>query len=226
MKWKVRAKSLHGWSRGPSGENLKIHDLSIALDDGMPYFEGDPEPMIRQFRTIEKDGYNLKEIHIGTHTGTHIDAPSHFIPGGKGVDELDLSMLSGFGTCIKYNPEEGLKLPAQNFKIILLYTGYNERWGEFTVFKNYSYIAPVDAEKIRDYGATVVGIDSPSAESPDSRNFETHKILLGSSVVIAENLNSKTLSEIVDKTVFVMIFPVPVKHGDGAPSRIVALEGL
>ncbi|MGC8644846.1 MAG: cyclase family protein [Thermoplasmata archaeon] len=205
---------------------MKIHDLSLQYEDGMPYFEGDPKPEIRQFRTIAKDGYNLKEMHIGTHTGTHIDAPSHFIEGGEGVDELGLERLSGLATCIRYDQKEGIELPEQKFKIILLYTGYNERWGEHRVFRDYSFINAKDAEEIRRYGAKIVGIDSPSVEAPGSKNFEAHRILLGNSIVIAENLNSRTLSGIIGKVVFVMIFPLLVKGGDGAPSRIVALEGL
>ncbi|MEM0130024.1 MAG: cyclase family protein [Thermoplasmatales archaeon] len=204
---------------------MKIHDLSIYIEDGMPYFEGDPVPSVKQFKSIEEDGYNLKSINIGSHTGTHIDAPSHFIPGGMSVEDLSLDRLCGFGAIIKYDPKEGLVLPEQKFDIILLYTGYNERWGEYKVFRDFSYIKEEDAEEIRKYGVNVVGIDSPSVEPPNSKTFLTHKILLGSSIVIIENLNSKEMAGIIGKSLFVLVFPILLKGGDGAPSRVVALEG-
>ncbi|MEM3667719.1 MAG: cyclase family protein, partial [Thermoplasmatales archaeon] len=141
---------------------MKIHDLSVYIEDGMPYFEGDPVPSVKQYKSIQRDGYNLKSINIGSHTGTHIDAPSHFIPGGLSVEDLSLDRLCGFGTIIKYDPKEKLVLPEQKFDIILLYTGYNEKWEEYSVFRDFSYIKKEDAEEIRKYGVKVVGIDSPS----------------------------------------------------------------
>ncbi|MEM0073732.1 MAG: cyclase family protein [Thermoplasmatales archaeon] len=203
---------------------MKIHDLSVYIEDGMPYFEGDPVPSVKQYKSIQRDGYNLKSINIGSHTGTHIDAPSHFIPGGLSVEDLSLDRLCGFGTIIKYDPKEKLVLPEQKFDIILLYTGYNEKWEEYSVFRDFSYIKKEDAEEIRKYGVKVVGIDSPSVEPPNSKAFLTHKVLLGSSIVIIENLNSKEMAGIIGKSLFVFVFPILLKGGDGAPSRVVALE--
>ncbi|MEM4090418.1 MAG: cyclase family protein, partial [Thermoplasmatales archaeon] len=87
-------------------------------------------------------------------------------------------------------------------------------------------ITKEDAEKIKNYGVKVVGIDSPSVEPPFSKDFLTHKILLGNSIVIIENLNSSRLEEIIGKSFFVFVFPILLKDGDGAPSRVVALEGF
>lgn len=203
---------------------LKILDLSVALDDGMPYFKGDPRPEIWQYKTIDKDGYNIKEMKIGTHTGTHLDAPAHFIKGGKTVDQLDLASLRGKATCISYDPSRGVALPDRIYDIILLYTGYNNSWGKTDIFENYSYIGKDDAAKIRDYGAKLVGIDSPTVEIQDSTDFEAHHILLGSSIPIVENLNSTTLSVLVGHSFSVEVMPILVRGGDGAPARVVAIE--
>ncbi len=203
---------------------LKIHDLSLPIKDGMPYFGGDPIPEVKQYKSIERDGYNIKELKIGTHTGTHLDAPAHFIKGGKTLDQLDLSDLRGAGTCISYNPTEGIKLPEHHYEIVFLYTGYNNNWDKFSTFENFSYIDKLDAKKLRDYGAKLVGIDSPSAEVSGSKNFEAHRILLGSSIPIVENLNSKTLSPLINHNFIVQVLPILIKDGDGAPARVVAIE--
>jgi arylformamidase len=204
--------------------SLKFYDLSLPIAQGMPYFKGDPIPEVRQFRSIESDGYNVKEMKIGTHTGTHLDAPAHFIEGGKTVDQLDLMDLSGRATCIAYDPGERMRLPNEHFDIILLYTGYNNRWNEIEVFEKFSYIDKNDAENLRTYGIKLVGIDSPSAEIENSKNFDTHHILLGSSIPIIENLNSAILSRLVNHTFTIQVIPILVKDGDGAPARVIAME--
>ncbi len=203
---------------------MKVHDLSFAIEKGMPYFQGDPIPQVNQFKQISKDGYNVKEIHLGTHTGTHVDAPSHFIPGGKTIDKFSPLELSGIATCIDYDPGVGVRLPREKFPVILLYTGYNEKWREFSTFKGFSYISPKDAEMIREYGAKLVGIDSPSAEKEGSTDFETHHILLGGGIPIIENLNSRELKNIVDKTFYLLAIPLVISEGDGSPMRVIALE--
>ncbi|MEM0134152.1 MAG: cyclase family protein [Thermoplasmatales archaeon] len=203
---------------------MRIYDLSMPIEEGMPYFKGDPIPEVRQFKNIREDGYNMKELTIGTHTGTHLDAPSHFIEGGKTVDQLDILDLRGRATCISYEPMNELDLPEEHYDIILLYTGYNKNWKNFKTFENFSYIKGEDARKLRDYGVKLVGIDSPSAEIQNSKGFETHHILLGASIPIAENLNSIPLSGLVGHSFTVQVVPIIVKDGDGAPARIIALE--
>jgi arylformamidase len=190
----------------------------------MPYFDGDPVPEIEQFKVLEKDGVNIKRISIGSHTGTHIDAPAHFIKGGMTVDKIQIGDISGVGTCVKYDPEGKLDLPSQHFDVLFLYTGYDLKWKEFSVFRNFPYINVEDAERIKDYGVKVVGIDSPSAEISNSKDFRTHKILLGNSIPIVENLNSSVLRNLVDKSFFVFIAPLAITGGDGSPARVFAVE--
>lgn len=190
----------------------------------MPYFPGDTPPAVEQFKEIEKDGYNEKKMTLSTHTGTHIDAPAHFIKGGKTVDFLDPMEISGFATCMEYDPNEEFKVPDQYFKVLFLYTGYNLRWQEFGKFENFSYIKSEDAEKIVDYGARLVGIDSPSADSFGSTEFTTHKILLGNSIPIVENLNSSVLKSLINKTFIALTFPLVITGGDGSTVRVIGLE--
>lgn len=202
---------------------MNVIDLSFSIDNNMPYFKGDPVPSVKQFKQIKKDNYNLKEIHIGTHTGTHIDAPAHFIEGGKTIDQFDPFYFTGFGTVLEYEPKE-LDLGGKKYDFIFLYTGYNRDWENKKEFENFTYIDSEDAVKLKEAKPKFVGIDSPSAEAPNSRDFPTHHILLGAGIPIIENLNSRELEKLLGKLFMVIALPLPVKDGDGAPARIIAME--
>ncbi len=198
-------------------------DLTFKIQQGMPYFKGDPKPEILQFKSIEKDGYNIKEIHIGTHTGTHIDAPAHFIKGGKTIDSYDPLYFTGFGTALEYEPGK-LDLNGKRYDFVFLYTGYNRDWENKGIFENFTYIDKDDAIKLRDSKIKFVGIDSPSAEASGLYDFPTHHTLLGAGIPIIENLNSRELEKLLGKVFFAMAIPIPIGDGDGAPARVIAME--
>lgn len=202
---------------------MNIIDLSFPIGEGMPYFSGDPVPQVKQFKSLNKDGYNIKEIHLGTHTGTHIDAPAHFIEGGKTIDSFDPFYFTGFGTALEYEPGK-LELGGKKYDFIFLYTGYDWDWESKGIFSNFTYIDKEDALKISKFKPKFVGIDSPSAEAPGLSDFPTHHILLGNGIPIIENLNSKELQKLVGKIFMVIALPVPIRDGDGAPARVLALE--
>ncbi|BBD73121.1 hypothetical protein HS1genome_1510 [Sulfodiicoccus acidiphilus] len=67
----------------------------------MPYYPGDPVPSVKQFKSLDKDGVNLKEIHLGSHSGTHVDAPAHFVKDAPSLDQLDPMAYSGTAIAIK-----------------------------------------------------------------------------------------------------------------------------
>ncbi len=202
---------------------MNVIDLSFSIENGMPYFKGDPVPSVKQFKEIQKDGYNIKEIHIGTHTGTHIDAPAHFIVGGKTIDQFDPFYFTGFGIAIEYEPGK-LDLGGKKFDFIFLYTGYNRDWENKREFENFTYIDKDDAVKLKEAKPKFVGIDSPSAEAPESRDFPTHHILLGAGIPIIENLNSRELERLLGKVFMVIAMPLSIKDGDGSPARVIAME--
>src|SRR6202165_6263720 len=74
---------------------MKLVDISVPIHDAMAVYRGKPPVLIRQAMTWRKDGVNLSELCLGSHTGTHVDAPSHFIKDGKGIDRVDLDRFLG-----------------------------------------------------------------------------------------------------------------------------------
>ena len=199
---------------------MQVIDLSMPIRNGMPFYPGDPEPKVRGYKIIEKDGYNMHELMMGTHTGTHVDAPNHFLVGGKTVDELDPLAFSGRAIAVASRERivHSTDLAGvENHDIVLIYTGTgDELLG-----------GPVDVSRIGllDEGAAkslvgkvkAVGIDSPSIGSP-----EVHRILLSKDIVIIENISSR-LKALVGKSFQLYCLPLLIAGVDGAPARCVAI---
>jgi len=200
----------------------KVIDLSLMVEEGMPYYPGDPVPSVRQFKSLDKDGVNIKEVHLGTHSGTHVDAPAHFVKGAPSIDQLDPMSYSGRAVAVKVDgvvrkgdiPESG--------GVVFFYTGTNRNWRHGWTMQSFGYIEPEAAEELVKRKFKVVGIDSPSVEMPRFKEPLTHVTLLSHGVLIIENL-SDSLSQLVGKTFQVLCLPIKVREGDGAPARVVAL---
>lgn len=125
----------------------KIVDLSIPLTNDTPIYPGDPQPNIRVAATIENEGYNVHYVHIGSHTGTHVDAPYHICPNGKKIDQSDLHLFIGTGVVIPVlgkGEQEAIVLDDVEAyldqlspgKIVLFYTGWSQYAGEEKYFRH------------------------------------------------------------------------------------------
>ena len=89
----------------------KIYDISVDIRKGMPVYPKDPHFRFRQVSTLEKDGFSAHKIMMGNHTGTHVDAPSHFIPGGATVSDLSLDLMNGRARVVEIHHPEKIDLP-------------------------------------------------------------------------------------------------------------------
>lgn len=206
---------------------MKIIDLTYDIYENMPHFKGDPVPKIRNVKSIDKDGYNVKELNIGTHTSTHVDAPSHFIREGKSVEELDPFSYSGLVQVIDASDREFIdeEIVGRVFmQKIFFYTGSNLSWDNISEFDKFSYISEKAAKMLIKKNVNLVGIDSPSVEDPLNSEFPAHKTLLGNGALIIENLNSKELKNLVGKVIMVFAFPLRIRNGDGSPARVICIE--
>lgn len=194
-----------------------IIDLTFPIENGMPYYPGDPEPKIEKFTSIEKEGYVVHKLTIGTHTGTHVDVPSHFIPEGKTLDQIEITRFSGKAYVIAIEKEKINKedIPNVESEILLIYTGTSKSWKNGWNINKYSIITE-EASKEISKRFKLVGIDSPSIGS-----FETHRILLKNEIIIVENLAN--LDKITGKYVDFLCFPLLIKGADGSPVRAIAI---
>lgn len=189
-------------------------DLTQKIYDGLSVYPGDPEVHISDFRT--GDGA-LKEITFGTHTGTHIDLPRHFIDGGKGCDGLSVSRFCGSAEIIA-GEKAGGELNADylpDCDILIISSGHEVLAG---TERYYSESAPLSAElteRIISRGYKMVCVDMPTVD----RDGTVHKALLGNGILIAEGLVH--LRRHIGKKGRFYAYPLRIKEGDGSPVRAV-----
>lgn len=209
---------------------MQIYDVSVPISSRTPTYPGDPGIEFKQCQSLERgDPANLTALCFGLHTGTHIDAPAHFIAGGQKLDSLSLDLLLGEVRVIELAPDvyeitENLveaHCPVGPSRV-LFKTRNSAFWSEDTgeFHTDYTYISPAAARRLVAHGIRLVGIDYLSVERFKSENFETHEVLLSNEVVIIEGLDLRN----VDSGIYELIcLPLKIAEGsgDGAPARVV-----
>ncbi|KAG0702929.1 putative cyclase [Suillus ampliporus] len=188
------------------------HTLTTSTEAPMSIWPGHPTLEMRKVASIPEQNANVTAISLGSHTGTHIDAPNHFIADGLTVDKYDLNKLIGRALVIDGELHEGV--------IVLICTGWSQYWGK----ENYGQHPFVDvnaAEKLMEKGVRVVGCDTLSPDDICSPASQVHKVILGAGGVIAENLRG--IEEVLGlKDPFVSLLPLKLDNCDGSPIRAIA----
>jgi arylformamidase len=209
---------------------MRIYDVSVPISARTPTYPGDPGIDIRQWLSLASgDAANVSVLYFGAHTGTHVDAPAHFIKDAQKLQSLDLNTLIGEAQVVEI-PKEAMAIDEghldncfdQETTRVLFKTRNSDFWnasdGQFR--PDYTYISPAAARKLIDYGIRLVGIDYLSVERFDSEGFETHEILLANGVVIIEGLD---LRQVTAGNYELICLPLKIAEGsgDGAPARVV-----
>lgn len=202
---------------------MHVIDLTRIFHTAMPVFPGDMPPAWRQVAFIEREGYNMSQLHTGMHVGTHIDAPLHMVAGGKPLSEIPVAHFIGPGCVIDAqgrNPIdedllEGTDIPAG--AIVLIHTGWGGYFGTDIYYRDYPELTLAFAGRMIAAGVKIIGLDTPS---PDRTPYLVHKALLSHSVLIMENLTNMQLVP-MDKSFEIIALPAPFE-ADGAPLRVIA----
>jgi arylformamidase len=214
----------------------KFYDLTHCISKDIPIYAGDPQPDFEPSSTIQRDSYNVTRIILGSHSGTHVDAQSHFMANGNTIDReaaskfigeanvVDLSKSCRIGDGISDAHLEACSDVIKDCDILLIYTGTSEYWMKDPNIKyNFTYLEPSAAQWIVDHKIKSVGIDTFSVEKYGSKEGLSHKILLSNSVGIIENLNS-ILKNLAGKRIFVVCLPLLLEGVDGSPARTLAFD--
>ncbi|OGG72198.1 hypothetical protein A3E65_00340 [Candidatus Kaiserbacteria bacterium RIFCSPHIGHO2_12_FULL_56_13] len=195
-------------------------DLSVALNEKTPIYPGDPKTKIKISAVLEKDGYHDHYVSVGTHVGTHMDAPSHMIAGGKNLDEFPIESFSGRGVYIQtgknFDSGEIKKVPMNAGDIVLFHTGMSDVYHDKSYYDEYPAIPEEVANYLVEKKVKIVGVDMCSV---DHEPFPIHRILLGNDILIIENLTN--LGVLAGKESTIYAFPIKLQI-DGAPVRVVA----
>ena len=209
---------------------MPIYDISVPLMHGMTIYPGDPDIQIHDWNAISKgDSANVSLLHFGAHTGTHVDAPAHFIEGAPQVESLPLEVLIGEAQVVAV-PDDAESIDqafvnercAPGISRVIFKSRNSRFWrsGDSEFKHNYCYLELLAAEHLVANGIRLVGIDYLSIEKFHNPGHPTHLALLSKGVVIVEGLD---LSDVPEGRYELICLPLRVRggKGDGAPARVV-----
>jgi arylformamidase len=194
-----------------------IIDISLPVGPDTPVWPGDPPVLVEPVARIEAgDPADVSRLVLGTHTGTHVDPPAHFVPGAATVDVLPLDVLVGPAVVAQFTAGpidraalESLALPKGSTRLLLKTGG------------DAGALTADGARWLVERGVRLAGADTLSIE-PASDRYPVHQILLGAGVVIVEGLD---LADAAAGSYQLVCLPLRIVGGDGAPARAVLIPG-
>lgn len=200
-------------------------DISVPLAAGMPAYPGNPEFELQPVKRIAEGATsNVSRLVLGTHTGTHVDAPRHFFDDGAGADGLPLDLLIGRARVVQLARRGGITaddlapVGLREDLRVLFKTPNSALWSGAPFREDYTYLSEGAARVLVEQGVKVVGVDYLSVEQFKKPGAPAHRALLSQGVVIVEGLN---LSEAEPGMYEMYCLPLRVAGGDGAPARVV-----
>ena len=198
----------------------KVYDITKELLSCEVY-QGDKEPVLQRVMKIENgEGYNLSNMEMCLHNGTHMDAPYHFIEEGKTIDEISLEEIIGICVVARESGVLDDKALRKLLDRLKKQFGTIERLllkGEDT------YLTLSGAKLIKEYGICLVGVERDTVGNPKIEQDieQVHKELLGNGIVILEHLD---LSQVEEKQYILFAQPLKIKGADAAPCRAILME--
>uniref|UniRef100_A0A831UBX8 Kynurenine formamidase n=1 Tax=Geobacter metallireducens TaxID=28232 RepID=A0A831UBX8_GEOME len=203
---------------------MTIHDITVPLSPDLPVYPGDPSVAFEPVTRIARgDTANVTRITMTTHSGTHLDVPSHCRDGGATVDHLPLSLLMGKARVLDLRGtgaigrRELARLPARGEERVLLLTDNSLLWDRPGFQDDFTHLTEEGAAYLIEAGVRLVGIDYLSIEGIAS-GITVHRMLLDAGVVILEGI---TLADVEPGEYELVCLPLRVTGGDGAPARAI-----
>lgn len=209
---------------------MRLLDLTHPVRTGMPVWPGDPPVRLRPAARVATHGYNLLELHLGSQSGTHVEAPFHVDDALPRLDELPLHRFVGEAVVadLRGLPERTPIRPEHLIAVrnrlapgvvLLLCTGWSAHWGTAR-YAAHPWLDPAAAQLVVTAGVRTVGIDAPSIDPGDAPALPAHHVLAAAHAVIAENLTG--LADLLSTPATVWLLPLALEHAEGSPVRAVA----
>jgi arylformamidase len=205
---------------------MKIYDITRPLVPGMATYPGDPVYERILHRDLARgDACTVSRLNLSAHSGTHLDAPAHFLPAGLPVGEIPLGALIGLARVIVKQGAGHVTVAdlgeVAEGEHILIHTRNSEMDLKDGFREDYAALTPEAAQKLADSHAALVGMDYLSVEPYDSPEPVVHRTLLGAGIVILEGLN---LCGVEEGTYFLIALPLSIPDAEGAPVRAILLK--
>jgi len=212
------------------GLAMEFIDLTHVIKPGMTVFPGTESPVFEVGSSIETEGFAEKRITMFSHTGTHMDAPAHIIPGARTLDEFPVDRFAGKACVVDVSGVEAGKIELDELEarseairesdFVIFRSGWSRYWRSDQYFRDFPVLSPEAARRLVEADIKGVGIDMISVDEVDSTEFAVHNILLGADLVIVENLTN--LETLPDSLFSFYCFPLKIEEADGSPVRAVA----
>lgn len=210
---------------------MRVIDLSLPVYNEMPVYPGDPKVFFMKYRSINPDGYNLTQFLMGSHTGTHLDVPLHFVDGGQSIDKFPPESFMGeaYVVDLSYKKAEEDITPEdlvpyedkiQPGTKLLLRTDWYKVLPDRRYFKEQPRISYELALWLVEKKVSLLGLETPTINPVDNKKL--HQTLLSGGIILVEALAH--LDEIKKDKVFFIALPLKIVNGDGSPVRAVAIE--
>jgi arylformamidase len=204
-----------------------IYDVTVPITNTMPVWPSDPPVQLIPNSHVSRDKSHtvrLTAIEMGSHTGTHIDAPYHFVEGGRRLHEIPLEQLTGKATVLDIAAASSIargdveQLKLDGVKRVLFKTENSRHWKDGKFYENFVYLEPEAGQLLVDRGIVLVGIDYLSIDKFKSETHPTHFVLLRKNIVILEGLD---LSSVPAGEYDMTALPLNLQDADGAPTRVI-----
>ena len=227
---------------------MQVIDLTMKITPSMKVFPGSPQPCFIPWSRFDLQGYDSEAMFMSTHTGTHVDAPSHFKPGLASIDMISADRLVSNATLIRAEKTANQLIEQQDLgdqirqgDAVVIATGWEKRSGNSNYMSENPGLSKQAARYLVRKKVKAVAIDCPSIDAgADTKKFVAHNILLSSNILVVENLcnldkvvrrsrnNTTTNSSAAaaaDTTFTFTIIISPLKLGGatGSPARVFAL---
>ena len=227
---------------------MQVIDLTMKITPSMKVFPGSPQPCFIPWSKFDLQGYDSEAMFMSTHTGTHVDAPSHFKPGLASIDMISADRLVSNATLIRAEKTTNQLIEQQDLgdqirqgDAVVIATGWEKRSGNSNYMSENPGLSKQAARYLVRKKVKAVAIDCPSIDAgADTKKFVAHNILLSSNILVVENLcnldkvvrrssnnstkNSSTAASAATTFTFtIIISPLKLGGATGSPARVFAL---
>lgn len=204
---------------------MPLYDVSLPLRDKMPLFPGDPAFKIEPFfQRVNGDPFNLAVLSLGTHSGTHVDPPSHYFDGGATVDQIPLEVLVGPGVVVDMRGRTEIDLSSlkeaslyDRTRVLFKTDNGPKLRGQF-FHEDYVHLTEDAAQYLVARSVMLVGIDYLSIERYGNWGAPVHRALLAANVLVVEAVD---LLDVPPGPCEIYCLPLRIEGGDGAPARVL-----
>ena len=212
---------------------MRILDLTLTISNKIPTFPGSPQPKFIPWENVRDDGYNLEFLFMSTHTGTHVDAPYHFLEKGAKIHEISLKKLVSEAVLIQSKKKDGESITKTDiqkfekkhgkiasFSSVIFYTGWQRNLQKKYYFTKNPGLSVSAAKYLASKKINLVGVDSPSIDLGTDSKFSVHQIFAKKGILIVENLAN--LEKIKSSKFHLVVLPLKLKNATGSPVRAIA----